>query len=123
MRARRPYILFVRPVIALLIATTCVGAWAGPELGDSVACSGCSAEDGAPVVVTDPAHTCCGDQPAGAERLPAQDADEFPPDDCCPEDCGRCCRTPARVPVVSAEADAVVPPTTVLTLPSTPPTL
>jgi hypothetical protein len=125
MRARRPYILFARLVVALLIATTSVGAWAGPAWGETAACSACA--DAADVALPNPeagAAACCTDHgPAGADGSGPAAPDEIPADDCCPDDCGRCCRTPARVPVLSPEADAVIPPTTIITLPSTPPTL
>ena len=121
MRARRPYILFARLVVAVLMAATSVGAWAGPERRRSTPCSACA---NAAAEFLHHAGACCADHGNAGANGPGPSApDEIPADDCCPDDCGRCCRAPARVPVVSAEADAVIPPATVVTLPSTPPTL
>ena len=125
MRARGTHILLTRLLVAVLIAATSVGAWAGPELGGITACSACAENaSSAPVEPVEDAHACCdSDGHAHPDGVASGASDEAPPHDCCPDGCGVCCRAPARVPVVSAEADAVIAPTTVDTLPSTPPTL
>ena len=121
MRARRPHILFARLVVALLITTTSVSAWAGPELGAVIPCSTCA--DAAAEALPS-AAACCGDHgQEGADGSGTGAPNRLPADDCCPDDCGRCCRAPARVPVVFPEAHSVTPPTTIVPLPSTPPAL